>query len=56
MSFATNFYGKLPTTDIMSITGHSSEAQLLTYINKNRVRTDNTLKDRMNDIIMKSKN
>jgi len=51
MSFATNFYGKISTTDIMSITGHSSEAQLLTYINKNREITDNTLKDRMNRLL-----
>jgi hypothetical protein len=51
MSFATNFYGKISTTGIMSITGHSSEAQLLTYINKNREITDNTLKDRMNRLL-----
>ena len=51
MSFATNFYNKLPTTDIISITGHSSEAQLLTYINKNRTIAPSNIKDKMNTII-----
>ena len=51
MSFATNFYGKLPTIRIMEMTGHSSEAQLLTYINKNRVKEDFNLTDMMNKII-----
>ncbi len=51
MSFATNFYGKMPTTDVMAITGHSSEQQLLTYINKNRVTNHTSLYDKMNEII-----
>ena len=33
-SFATNFYGNMPTTMIKNITGHSTEAMLLTYIGK----------------------
>lgn len=33
-SFATNYYGKLPTTYLKNITGHGSEAQLLQYIGK----------------------
>ncbi|NLX73323.1 MAG: site-specific integrase [Bacteroidales bacterium] len=33
-SFATNFYGKLPTSYIKDITGHSTEAMLLKYIGK----------------------
>jgi len=33
-SFATNFYGKMPTTYIMYITGHSTEKMLLKYIGK----------------------
>lgn len=33
-SFATNFYGKIPTSYLIYITGHSSENQFLTYINK----------------------
>lgn len=33
-SFATNFYGKLPTSHIKDITGHGTEAMLLKYIGK----------------------
>jgi len=33
-SFATNFYGKIPTSFLIYITGHSSEQIFLTYIGK----------------------
>ncbi|MDM1415055.1 tyrosine-type recombinase/integrase [Myroides odoratimimus] len=33
-SFATNFYGKIPTTYLIYTTGHSSEAMFLAYIGK----------------------
>lgn len=33
-SFATNFYGKMPTTYLKNITGHGTEQMLLTYIGK----------------------
>lgn len=33
-SFATNFYGKLPTSYLIYITGHSTEAMFLNYIGK----------------------
>lgn len=33
-SFATNFYGKMPTTFLMSITGHKTERMFLNYIGK----------------------
>lgn len=33
-SFATNFYGKIPTTYLIYITGHSTEQMFLTYIGK----------------------
>lgn len=33
-SFATNFYGKIPTTYLIYITGHSSESMFLNYIGK----------------------
>ncbi|MEN8858224.1 MAG: tyrosine-type recombinase/integrase [Flavobacteriaceae bacterium] len=33
-SFATNFYGKIPTTYLIYVTGHSSEAMFLNYIGK----------------------
>lgn len=33
-SFATNFYGKVPTTYLINITGHGSEKMFLSYIKK----------------------
>lgn len=33
-SFATNYYGKVPTTFLINITGHSSEKMFLNYIKK----------------------
>lgn len=33
-SFATNFYGSIPTTYLIYVTGHSSEQMFLTYIGK----------------------
>ena len=33
-SFATNFYGKIPTTFLIYITGHSTETMFLNYIGK----------------------
>ncbi|WP_282123619.1 tyrosine-type recombinase/integrase [Algibacter mikhailovii] len=33
-SFATNFYGKIPTSYLIYITGHSTEAMFLQYIGK----------------------
>ena len=33
-SFATNFYGKIPTPVLMSITGHGTERMFLKYIGK----------------------
>lgn len=33
-SFASNFYGKIPTSYLIYITGHSSEAMFLQYIGK----------------------
>jgi integrase len=33
-SFASNFYELIPTTYLLNFTGHSTEKQLLTYINK----------------------
>jgi integrase len=33
-SFATNFYGKIPTPLIMNVTGHSKESTFLGYIGK----------------------
>ncbi len=33
-SFATNFYGEIPTTYLRAITGHTTESSFLTYIGK----------------------
>ena len=33
-SFATNFYGKIPTSVLMNITAHSTESMFLSYIGK----------------------
>ena len=33
-SFATNFYGKIPTALLMSATGHAKESTFLTYVGK----------------------
>lgn len=33
-SFATNFYGKIPTTYLIYVTGHSTEKMFLNYIGK----------------------
>lgn len=36
-SFATNFYGKYPTSLLIGITAHSTEQQFLEYIGKNSI-------------------
>lgn len=33
-SFATNFYGTIPTTHLKNVTGHSTEAMFLNYLGK----------------------
>ncbi len=38
-SFATNYYGKMPTSHIKDITGHSTEKMLLTYIGKSDINS-----------------
>lgn len=38
-SFATNFYGKVPTSYLINITGHSTEKMFLNYIQKNETDT-----------------
>lgn len=40
-SFATNFYGKVPTPILMGITGHSEERVFLKYINKRQDKDAN---------------
>jgi len=36
-SFATNYYGKIPTALIMSVTGHLTESSFLMYIDRERL-------------------
>ena len=50
MSFATNSYGKVPTSVLTKITGHKSERQLLTYINKDAVIQYENLHDKLGEI------
>ena len=37
-SFATNFYGKIPTPILMNMTGHEGETSFLTYIGMDQKR------------------
>jgi site-specific recombinase XerD len=49
-SFATNFYGKIPTPLLMDATGHSTEQMFLQYINpvdKDRILSLSTYFDKM---------
>ena len=46
-SFATNYYGKIPTALIQSLTGHLTEASFLLYIDKNRVVDLDDLRSQM---------
>ncbi|HZK20275.1 MAG TPA: tyrosine-type recombinase/integrase, partial [Treponemataceae bacterium] len=44
-SFATNYYGKVPTAYIRTVTGHATEAMLLEYIGENDPDTDGRIFD-----------
>lgn len=44
-SFATNLYGHIPTPVIMSITGHATETQFLTYIKKTTAENAEVLRN-----------
>jgi len=44
-SFATNYFGKIPTRLIMSVTGHEKEQTFLTYINKTQTEQAKELAD-----------
>ncbi|MBB4118832.1 site-specific recombinase XerD [Mesonia hippocampi] len=49
-SFATNFYGKIPTPLLMSATGHSTEQMFLKYINPIDETRIETLSNYFNEI------
>lgn len=50
-SFATNFYGNMPTTYLKNITGHGTEQMLLAYIGKTSKDTASDSYDKMLDTI-----
>lgn len=49
-SFATNFYGKIPTPLLMAATGHSTERMFLHYINPNDEKKIVSLGDYFNSL------
>lgn len=54
-SFATNFYGKIPTPLLMEATGHSTEKMFLQYINpidKNRILSLSNYFDKIHQEIL----
>jgi len=54
-SFATNFYGDIPTALLISITGHSTEKQFLEYIGKTETDQAQQLAEYWTKEIMKAK-
>lgn len=46
-SFATNYYGKVPTKTLMQITGHRSEKTFLKYIKTSKIESADILQDVM---------
>lgn len=57
-SFATNYYNTLKPHEIRQITGHSSDAQLMEYINQDKDRTEiiKQMADKMNSQEVERKN
>ena len=54
-SFATNFYGDIPTALLKSVTGHSTEKQFLEYIGKTEIDQAQQLAEYFTKISMQSK-
>ncbi|GFD92160.1 hypothetical protein KUL156_34930 [Alteromonas sp. KUL156] len=54
-SFATNYYGKVATSLLISATGHSSEKQFLIYVGKTEKRNAIDLVRELNKIDIKEK-
>lgn len=44
-SYATNFYGEMPTSWLISITAHSTERQFLEYVGKSEIDTAQQIAD-----------
>ena len=55
-SFATNFYGEMPTALIISITGHSTEAQYLEYVGKPPMDNAQIIAEYWNTLYAKQQN
>lgn len=55
-SFATNFYGEMPTALIISITGHSTEAQYLEYVGKPAIDNAQIIAEYWNTLYAKQQN
>jgi len=55
-SFATNFYGEMPTALIISITGHSTESQYLEYVGKPAIDNAQIIADYWNTLYAKQQN
>ena len=54
-SFATNFYGEIPTALLKSVTGHSTEKQFLEYIGKTEIDQAQQLAEYFTKINMQAK-
>lgn len=55
-SFASNYYGEMPTPLIMTITGHGSEAQFLAYVGKPPIDHAEQIAEYLNLIYQKQQN
>jgi integrase len=55
-SFATNYYGEMPTALIISITGHSTEAQYLEYVGKPPIDNAQLIAEYWNTLYLKQQN
>lgn len=49
-SFSTNFYGQIPTSDLMYLTGHTRESNFLRYINKSNSDRAHDIAKRFNSL------
>ena len=55
-SFATNYYGEMPTALIISVTGHSTEKQYLEYVGKPPIDNAQMIAEYWNTLYAKQKN
>jgi len=55
-SFASNYYGEMPTALIIQITGHSSESQFLDYVGKPPIDHAQQIAEYLNLIYQKQQN